>query len=477
MNRIILTCAACLIMASAFNVRAYAQKVQPPSPGTLPVKPPSTGTLTVLHTFNMNTDGDQLRGSLVSHPLTGRLYGLASEGGPHGNYTNGPCDSDWKSAIHWSQCPGTLFSMNADGTDFRVEHAFSQSTLIVPPSPTEVRSEEGSNSDGYHPWGSLAVTSDGVLHGVTLSGGAKAGGVLFSFDPSIGPSSFNVDHSFCPTVGPQAAGCYDGSAPMGSLAVLSDGHRVIGTAKAGGNTHDDGTVWVWDSSSRTFGSVSLTSATTGRTPLGGFADSSLYGGGAFGMTGRGLTSYCNQDQGCGAPFYFDPNAMTVTPYPAFPNSMPSPYSQYAALQTPYVLPGNHILFPREGAGFYGTGALYELDDSHGTWLLSDRFDFHCISSTPPPSPRFSNLTGAFPNGQLASLPSAPHVLYGTSVYGGGSGRGAIYSYDTIAHTEQLSYSFPTGSGQPGYPAGGLMYYGGAFYGTTYVPSVVFKFVP
>jgi hypothetical protein len=63
------------------------------------------------------------------------------------------------------------------------------------------------------------------------------------------------------------------------------------------------------------------------------------------------------------------------------------------------------------------------------------------------------------------------------VYGGDNGRGAIYSYDTIARTEQLSYSFLTGSGQPGYPAGGLMYYGGAFYGTTYVPSVVFKFVP
>jgi uncharacterized repeat protein (TIGR03803 family) len=191
------------------------------------------------------------------------------------------------------------------------------------------------------------------------------------------------------------------------------------------------------------------------------------------MTGRGLTSYCNQQQGCGAPFYFDPNAMTVTPYPAFPNSMPSQYAQYAALQTSYVLPGNHVLLPREAAGSNGTGALYELDDSHGTWLLSDRFDFQTISSTTPPSPRFSNSTGAFPNGQLASLPSAPHVLYGTSVYGGGNGSGAIYSYDTITGTKQLVYSFPTGS----YPTGGLMYYGGAFYGTTYGSGVVFKFVP
>src|SRR5262249_51436355 len=100
MNRIILTCTACLIMASAFNVRAYAQlsspckptvqppspgplpgtlRVQPPSPGTLPGKPPSTSPLTVLYRFCQETDGNNPRGSLVFHPPTGRLYGLAGE--------------------------------------------------------------------------------------------------------------------------------------------------------------------------------------------------------------------------------------------------------------------------------------------------------------------------------------------------------------------------------------------------------------
>jgi uncharacterized repeat protein (TIGR03803 family) len=116
--------------------------------------------------------------------------------------------------------------------------------------------------------------------------------------------------------------------------------------------------------------------------------------------------------------------------------------------------------------------LYELDDPGGTPLLSDRFDFQTISTLRSP-----NSTGACPNGQLASLPSAPHVLYGTTVFGGDNGRGAIYSYDTISGTELLRYSFPSGSDQPGFPAGGLMYYGGAFYGTTYVPGSVFKFVP
>jgi uncharacterized repeat protein (TIGR03803 family) len=125
--------------------------------------------------------------------------------------------------------------------------------------------------------------------------------------------------------------------------------------------------------------------------------------------------------------------------------------------------------------------LYELFLASTGPVLSDRFDFDpisdqgrsCFNKKKSSPPRFSNSTGAFPNGQLASLPSAPHVLYGTSVYGGSNGSGAIYSYDTIARTAKLSYSFDCGS----YPAGGLMYHNGAFYGTTYNSSVVFKFVP
>jgi hypothetical protein len=210
-------------------------------------------------------------------------------------------------------------------------------SLMLATAASEVHSQSGENHPAAAP-----------LHGVTVSGGAKVAGVLFSFDPSKGPSGFNVDHSFCPS-----PGCYDGYAPMGSLAVLSDGYRVICGASAG-ERHGHWTVWVWDSSSRTFDSVSLTSVSTGRTPL--VCKQLVVWRGAFGKTFRGLTSYCNQHQDCRAPFYFDPNAMTVRPYPAFPNSIPSPYAQYAELQTPYVLPGDHILLPR----FAVSSAVFKL---------------------------------------------------------------------------------------------------------------------
>src|SRR5262249_35298183 len=335
------------------------------NPGVFsPCRP--TVQLTFLHNFDPPHDGGSPRGSLVFDPLTERLYGVAGEGGPHGNYTNLPCDSEkkpadnWHSPVHWFQCPGNLFSIYPDGSHFVVEYAFSRSTQWG-------TSPFGSNSDGYHPYGSLAVTSDGVLHGVTVSGGAKAGGVLFSFDPrQSGPNAHvKLDHSFCAPAAPNPTpGCYEGILPYGSLAVLSDGHRVIGTAEKGGRD-GAGTVWVWDSSSQAFGSVSLTAAVTGQFPRGGFANSSLSGAGAFGMTYNGVTKFRKNRRGFGAPFYFDPNAMTVFPYPAFPFSIPSCLSQFAEIQTPYVLPGNHILLPREAAGSSGTGALYELDNSGG----------------------------------------------------------------------------------------------------------------
>ena len=118
MTRIMLACAACVMMAGAFNVPAHAQQctVQTvgkvfgcaingkPGQKTCPnqayfrlVDPRSSHHLRTLLRFctgfNLNTDGDQVRGSLVFNPRTGRLYGVAGEGGQHANHTTGqPCD-------------------------------------------------------------------------------------------------------------------------------------------------------------------------------------------------------------------------------------------------------------------------------------------------------------------------------------------------------------------------------------------------
>jgi uncharacterized repeat protein (TIGR03803 family) len=354
--------------------------------------------------------------------------------------------------------------MKLDGTDFRVEHAFTSATPIGSGSDVLV----GSNYDGVHPWGSLAVNSSGVLYGVAQGGGAYGYGTLFEYNPAIGPSSFHKDWDFC-----SEALCRDGRSPLGSVAVLSDGRRVIGTTLKGGGSTEYGTAWVYDpNATPTLVAVELNTATTGYTPSSGFAQSSLAGSGAWGASGRGTVG-----NGKGATFYFDPNALTLTAGPAFPSSTPSVWAQYEAIQPSYVL-GNDVWFPRVAAGVNGTGSLAEIVPTSLGWAVHNGFDFAALAASGDPG---SNSTGAFPNGPLTADPDAPTILYGIASYGGSNlgtqGTGVIYSYNTSTFEQTVLYNFcQERMGNPNYPYGGLMFNHGILYGTTYVGSIAYSYV-
>ncbi|HET7506530.1 MAG TPA: DUF11 domain-containing protein, partial [Kofleriaceae bacterium] len=202
--------------------------------------PPSQ--LTVLHTLH-DPDGLAVRGALTE--ANGRLYGLAGERGPNGT-TACSSSASWNTIEHLDHCPGSLFSLRLDGSDFRVEHAFSRLDDLT-----------GRNLDGYHPYGSLARSPDGRLHGVTQMGGmpidGRGAGVAFTFDPVTG--AFVTDHSFFAV--PRA---FDGEYPMGVPAVLPTG-EVLGTAKAGG-TSGAGTVWRASSSGFSYASLTPDTGTS-----------------------------------------------------------------------------------------------------------------------------------------------------------------------------------------------------------------------
>lgn len=108
-----------------------------------------------------DSQGAAVRGHLVE--FNGRLYGLAGEAGPNrwipfddlGNPQSCYATAFWRTDFHEMGCPGSLFSFALDGSDFRVEYAFS------PLDPTE------RNDDGYHPYGSLSLSPSGRLWGVT----------------------------------------------------------------------------------------------------------------------------------------------------------------------------------------------------------------------------------------------------------------------------------------------------------------------
>ncbi|HWY74746.1 MAG TPA: choice-of-anchor tandem repeat GloVer-containing protein [Verrucomicrobiae bacterium] len=116
---------------------------------------------TVLHTFTAsshdyaasspyyegtNSDGVSPQGSLTVAGNT--LYGTAALGG--------------------SFYSGTVYSLNTDGTDFKVLHAFST-----------YPGEGNPNSDGFFPRSGLAFSGN-TLYGTTQFGGTLGGGTIFS---------------------------------------------------------------------------------------------------------------------------------------------------------------------------------------------------------------------------------------------------------------------------------------------------------
>ncbi|MEO6054336.1 MAG: choice-of-anchor tandem repeat GloVer-containing protein [Chthoniobacterales bacterium] len=105
---------------------------------------------TVLHEFagDSTTNGaDNAHGFLTLIGTT--VYGTTAQGA-----TTGP-----------GVGPGSIFSMNEDGTNFQIIHTF------------------GGLGDGIAPFGSLVLV-DGLLYGTTTEGGANGNGTLFSFNPT-----------------------------------------------------------------------------------------------------------------------------------------------------------------------------------------------------------------------------------------------------------------------------------------------------
>lgn len=100
-------------------------------------------TFTAISGFNSNADGSFPQAGLVLSGNT--LYGTAAAGGTNGN--------------------GTVFSLNTDGSNFRILHTFSALTTT--------------NSDGAAPYGQLIISSS-TLYGTTWRGGTNGSGTVFS---------------------------------------------------------------------------------------------------------------------------------------------------------------------------------------------------------------------------------------------------------------------------------------------------------
>ena len=139
-----------------------------------------------------NSDGANPQGTLISSG--GTLYGTAADGGAGGN--------------------GTVFAVNADGTDFTNLYSF-----------TALSSVYFNNFDGGNPFAGL-VLSGNTLYGTTHSEGTNGGGTVFAV--TTNGAVFTLLHSF--------TGNSDGDNPYAGL--ISSGNTLFGTAGNGGNSFD-----------------------------------------------------------------------------------------------------------------------------------------------------------------------------------------------------------------------------------------------
>src|SRR5439155_1543057 len=148
---------------------------------------------------------------------------------------------------------GTVFTLNKDGSGYKVLVSFSTNNL-----------------DGQNPSGGLVEASDGALYGVTRGGGTAACGIVFKLNND--GSGYNVLYNF------QTLG--DGAYPRDALVEGSDG-ALYGTTPVVGN-RDAGTVFMLNKDGSGYNVLYSFAATgsDGRGPAAGLVkatDGAFYG--------------------------------------------------------------------------------------------------------------------------------------------------------------------------------------------------------
>lgn len=284
-------------------------------------------------------------------------------------------------------------------------------------------------SDGARP-DSSPINVGGVLYGTTSLGGANASGTVFSVTLA---GVETVLHAF--------TGAGDGSYPWSSLIHL-DG-KLYGTA-AGGGANGLGVVFAMSEAGAETVVYSFKGAGDGIEPLGRLI---AVGGTLYGTTYAGGGYSCYDNDGCGTVFSVTP-AGAETVLHAFKGGSDG--------AEPY------------GRLTYGNGTFYGTTDFGGTH--GDRGTVFAVTQTGAEKLVHSFKGGGDGNNTEAGLIDVGGTLYGTTLYGGGSGCdgggcGIVFSIAPDGR-ERVVYVFKGGD-DGAVPIAGLVEMHGALYGTTY----------
>ncbi len=345
---------------------------------------------------------------------------------------------------------GVIFKCDLDGSNYAILHDFDSSV------------------EGAYPKGNLTLLGN-KLYGMTSSGGANGGGVLFSYDLTL---NINKPYAILYEFG---ASNNDGISPSGSLTLASDG-KLYGTTSAGGDTND-GTIFSYNPSDDTyFKKYSFELNTTGNAPLGNLTElnDKLYGmnsgGGSqlqgtifeydfgfsqitqvfnFGQVNNiadgstpqgsltlsngtlyGMTSTGGSNNNFGVIFSFNPKVgythlIDFDPSENFPSGS-------------LTIDGSQLYGMTSAGGTSGTLFSYDLANPGSITNLEN----------------FKDSNGASP---LGSVIEFNNIFYGMTQQGGSKNGGVIFSYDPAAGTPySILHEFDSSNNTQGrFPDGDL----------------------
>jgi uncharacterized repeat protein (TIGR03803 family) len=322
---------------------------------------------------------------------------------------------------------GKLYGMTENGgnKDYGVIFSFDPETSVY----TKLKDFDKTN--GSYPIGSLFQASNGKLYGMTQYGGNSANspdvpgyGVIFSFDPATSIYTKLKDFDGL-----------NGGIPTGSLIQASNG-KLYGMTSDGGSS-GNGVIFSFDPATSAYNKVKDFDYTNGSLPYGDLVQAS--NGKLYGMT------YDGGNNNGGVIFCFDPTT-----------------SAYIKLK-------EFDYFNGDGSGPRGSllhtsnGKLYGMTSAGGSSSNGVIFSLDPTTSVYTKLKDFDGTNGSSPYGSL--MQASTGKLYGSTLGGGSSGNGVIFSFDpsTTAFTKLKDFDNVNGAG----PRGSLMQAGnGKLYGLT-----------
>jgi len=413
----------------------------------------------VIHALAGQSDGSHPRANLID--VAGRLYGTTWEFGPNG-FSDGihSCGSNFYAgtSVEQDQCPGTVFAVNEDGSDFAVVHAF-----------TQLDATTHRNADGVQPVSPVSRGSDGWIYGTARAGGMTSGSILgcgaaYKFDPTDPGATFTTLHSYC-----TRARFADGQSPSSGLTQGLDGNWY---SVASGGTNSAGVITRW-TGAHWQNLHSFDAGDRTQTPPTNHDGGAPYGAPVVGSDGKlyGFTIYGGAN-GRGTIYSLDPATCQATSDPDVESSCAfqvlynfAPYNfgatDNAPLQSLYLASDGQLYGADEYGGSNGTGIIFQITNA-GVFTQLHDFGIHSISTVP----RFANSDGSLPLG--TPVEGQDGYLYGTTNSGGASGAGTIWRIHKDGSGFESLYSFSTAAGEPNFPYAGLTVGSdGTLYGTTF----------